>query len=68
MNARPSIIERAFQLANSGRCADIKDIRAQLTCEDYQNVEGVIRGTSLLVQLRLQIATALKEHAAAQII
>ena len=58
MTPRPSIIERAFQLAKSGRCADVQDIRDQLAIESYPSVDGVIRGASLLAQLRFHIASA----------
>jgi hypothetical protein len=58
MDIRPSIIERAFQLANSGGCADVQAIRDQLSREDYPTVDGYIRGTSLLRQLQYLLTSA----------
>ncbi|MDX2235041.1 MAG: hypothetical protein NW200_11150 [Hyphomonadaceae bacterium] len=58
MDSRPSIIERAFQLAKSGQCLTVDDIRAQLSRERYEMVPAYIRGMSLLTQLRGQITTA----------
>jgi hypothetical protein len=58
MALRPSIIERAFQLAGSGDCADVQDVRDQLSREDYSAVDACIRGESLLRQLQYRMATA----------
>jgi hypothetical protein len=58
MNNRPSIIERAFQLAKSGQYATVEDIRAQLTLEEYANVEAVIRGNALVAQLGGRISSS----------
>jgi hypothetical protein len=58
MEPRPSIIERAFQLAGSGDCADISDLRGRLAQEGYRAVESCIRGTALLHQLRYLISSS----------
>jgi hypothetical protein len=55
---RPSVIERAFQLARSGRCATVADIRLQLTEEQYTTAESVIRGGALINQLKILIGAA----------
>ena len=60
---RPSIIERAFQLAKSGQCADLKDIRARLKKEGYESVVAYIQGAALRNQLRGMIAAARKRDA-----
>lgn len=57
MNSRPSVIERAFQLAKSGRCASVADIRAQLVNEAYESA-GAVRGTTLVSRLDGMIKTA----------
>jgi hypothetical protein len=61
VNSRPSIIERALQLAKSGHYATVEDIRAQLTLENYASVEVVIRGSTLVAQLRGRISASRTE-------
>jgi hypothetical protein len=61
VNNRPSIIERALQLAKSGQYATVEDIRAQLVLEDYASVDAVIRGSTLVAQLRGRISAARTE-------
>jgi hypothetical protein len=58
MSTKPSVIERAFQLAKSGRCATVADIRAQLLVEDYDSAAGAVRGTTLVSRLDGMIKTA----------
>lgn len=53
MNSRPSIVERAYQLARSGRYATVDEIRTQLSAENYEGAASCIRGTSLVNQLRV---------------
>jgi hypothetical protein len=64
MQHRPSIIERAFQLAKSGQCLTVDDIRTQLSQERYEMQDAYIRGSSLLAQLRNHISNAQKTRAA----
>ncbi|HUO11122.1 MAG TPA: hypothetical protein VMU37_00045 [Caulobacteraceae bacterium] len=47
---RPSIIERAYELARSGACRGSNDVRQALRAEDYTNsdVNLHIRGPSLV--------------------
>jgi hypothetical protein len=47
---RPTCIERAFELANSGSCAGVQDIRKQLRAEGY--AETQLYGSALSRQLR----------------
>jgi hypothetical protein len=56
MDRRPSDLERAFQLAKSGGCASIEDIKRQLSWEGYRATQ--IDGPVLLKQLRQLIRTA----------
>jgi hypothetical protein len=39
MEERPSVVERAFQIAKSGAVANMAELSAQLTAEDYTNNE-----------------------------
>jgi hypothetical protein len=50
MNPSISALERAFQLARSGRPAGIRDIRTQLKREGYD--DRAVEGPSLTLQLR----------------
>jgi hypothetical protein len=44
-------LERAFQMAQSGRFVSLTDIRAALVNEGYSNVKAQISGASLIAQL-----------------
>jgi len=48
--SRPSAIERAFQLAKSGRCRSMRDIRMALRAEGYPDYQ--LEGKVLIEQLR----------------
>jgi hypothetical protein len=56
MDHRPTQLERAFQLAKSGRCGSVKDIRDQLRSEGYSTTQ--ITGKTLAGQLQAHIQTA----------
>ena len=45
-------LERAFELARSGSCATVQDIRRKLKSEGYDQVEAHLSGPSLGKQLR----------------
>lgn len=47
---KPGAVQRAFELAKSGACAGVKDVRARLNAEGYSPRQ--IEGPSLLKQLR----------------
>jgi hypothetical protein len=55
MTSRLTPLERAFELARTGDCSGIKEIRAQLKAEGYRL--GQLEGRSLARQLR-EICTA----------
>jgi hypothetical protein len=57
MDRNFSALERAFQLARSGRVAKVDDIRKQLRQEGYDE-RAVDGGPSLASQLRELIKTA----------
>ena len=45
-------LERAFDLAKSGQCASVNDIRAKLRSERFDQVDAHLAGPSLSRQLR----------------
>ena len=56
MSTRPTALERAFQLAGSGRPATVADIKKALRSEGYASEQ--IDGRALHQQLRTAIWTA----------
>ncbi len=60
-SARPTLIERAFELAKSGECENLSVLRKQLHAEGY--AEYLLVGPSLSRQLRDLCATAQREVA-----
>ncbi len=59
MHQDKTVLERAFDLAKSGQCATIDQIRQKLKAESYN--QDFIQGRSLLAQLRaIMAATQLK--------
>jgi hypothetical protein len=64
MRDNPSTIERAFDLARSGRFATVTAIRKQLRLEGYQE-RSQLQGRMLYSQLRLIILAQKRPDAAA---
>jgi hypothetical protein len=58
VNDRPGVIERAFQVAKSGKVGNIKDVRTQLAGEGYSNVNMALTGRSLAQQISRMIIEA----------
>jgi len=56
MDHNVTVLERAFQLANSGRCASLADLRRRLKVEDYSVAQ--IAGRELTRQLKALIKAA----------
>ena len=54
MDPNKTTIERAFELARSGECKTIHDIRSRLKAEGYN--QDLIEGRTLLLQLRTLMA------------
>lgn len=52
MNHRPTTLERAYQLAASGECDGVSDIKRQLNAEGYPDVQGQLYGASVTSALR----------------
>lgn len=60
MRRDKTALERAFDLAKSGQCATIDQIRQKLKTESYD--QDVVQGPSLLAQLRaIMAATRIKD-------
>lgn len=49
---RPSTVERAYQLARSGECADIEDVRKRLRAEGFENLRSHLQGRSVSKAIR----------------
>jgi hypothetical protein len=58
MPERPSVIERAFEIAKSGQVADIPALREQLTVEGYSGHAAILGRRALSSQLTRMIAEA----------
>lgn len=52
---RPTIIERAFELAGSGKVESLASLRRQLTKEGFSSVSAHIQGAALTKQLNAMI-------------
>lgn len=50
MNDRPTCIERAFALAQGGKCGSLTTIREQLKAEGYSDIDQ-LSGNSIRAQL-----------------
>jgi hypothetical protein len=59
MNDRPTYMERAFALAESGTCESLLTIRKQLKAEGYTEA-GHLSGSSVRNQLTRMIAARKK--------
>jgi len=58
MNSRLTTLERAFQLARSGECASIGQIKERLVSERYHDVAAQLYGPTLTASLRKLISAA----------
>jgi hypothetical protein len=52
---RPSVVERAFQIAKSGKVANVSALQAQLADEGYPNGVQALAGRALSNQLMRMI-------------
>ena len=52
---RPSVVERAFQIAKSGKVANVSALQAQLADEGYPNGVQALAGRALSSQLMRMI-------------
>ena len=49
---RPTTLERAYDLARSGSCRTVGDIKSRLQAEGYEGVKDRLYGASLTAALR----------------
>lgn len=52
MTHRLTTIERAYELAKSGDCASVSEIKAKLKAERFADVDGQLYGKSIGTALR----------------
>ena len=52
-----STVERAFQLARTGVCHSVVEIRRRLNAEGFEGVQGHLNGSTIQRQLREALAT-----------
>lgn len=65
MTERLPTIDRAFQLAKSGECSGVGQIRDRLKAEGYPREEAQITGKTFRAQLRKICETAQRNGGAA---
>ena len=58
MEDRPSVVERAFQIAKSGKVENVSALQAQLAEEGYANSTQALAGRALSNQLMRMITEA----------
>jgi hypothetical protein len=63
MDERLTTLERAFQLAKSGDCASVTQIRERLKKEGYSDWQSHTKGPSIRAQLNSLCAQATKAKA-----
>jgi hypothetical protein len=55
---RPSVVERAFQIAKSGSAANVADLCRQLEADGYANAQQMLGNRSLALQVTRMITEA----------
>lgn len=60
------VLERAFELARSGECAGVQDIKAKLKAEHFTGIDDQLYGPSLVRQLKQLCDAARREIASAE--
>lgn len=63
MKNKPTILERAYELARSGTTTDLQVISRQLKAEGFESVDAHLAGPSLRAELR-KISQSAKRPAA----
>jgi len=59
---RLSTLERAYELAKSGKCAGLNDIKVRLEVEQYDDIRGQLFGPTLKLELQ-RLCNAAREVA-----
>ena len=65
MNSRFTTVERAYQLASSGECAGVGEIKGRLRAEGFTDVQGQLYGPTITSALRRLCESARAEAAEA---
>ncbi|WP_295705257.1 hypothetical protein [uncultured Brevundimonas sp.] len=52
MTFRPTTIERAYQLAESGVCRTVGDVKKQLAAEGFVGIQDQLYGATITAALR----------------
>lgn len=52
MNHRQTTLERAYELARSGECAGVGEIKARLKAEHFSDIDGQLFGRVIGAALR----------------
>lgn len=52
MTFRPTTLERAYQLAESGACRTVSDIKQALQSEGYERIQDSLYGSTITSALR----------------
>lgn len=52
MQNRPTTLERAYELARTGRCRTVSDIKQALASEGYDRIQDSLYGPTLGAALR----------------
>ena len=63
MDKRVTTLERAYQLARSGKCRGVAQIKDRLRVEGYADIPSRIYGSALLADLRRLCVAARVESA-----
>ena len=62
MELKPGIIERAYQIADSGEVSDILHIKTRLNLEGYFEIDAHLDGSTIRRDLKRRIAAAQAPH------
>lgn len=60
MTFRPTTLERAYQLAESGECRTVSDVKRRLSEEGFERVADQLYGMSITSALRDRCARSFK--------
>lgn len=52
MTYRPTTIERAYQLAESGECRTVSEVKQRLSAEGYDRINDQLYGSTVTAALR----------------
>lgn len=61
---RPSIIERAFELADTGRLHTLEELEKALARESYEAVRDHLSGSSIRAQLKARLRSSMAARGA----